>query len=164
MQLPALTLTTLQGEPAALRGDPPMPRLLVVYKRDCETCGLLLPAIERLSRSLHGHRLLTLGVSQSSADDTLDAINEHGLCFPQALDANGLVATALGIESVPALVLADGEGAIVARCTGLDAAALREVLLAAARLSSASEQEVGRAIEAFKLPESQPGSPVRPRP
>ena len=161
--LPDIELETLQGEPVALRDPAAAARLVVLYRHDCAVCHLVLPVIERVSRAFHGQKLLTLGVSSSDADATLDTINEHGLCFPQALDEQGLVATALGIDSVPALVLADGEGAIVARCAGLDATALSEVLLAAARLSSASEQEVRRAIEAFRLPASRPGSPVRAR-
>jgi peroxiredoxin len=160
-RLPDIALITLQGEPVALRDPAAAARLVILYRHDCEVCRLVLPVIERVSRAFHGQKLLTLGVSSSDADETLDCINEHGLCFPQALDADGVVAAALAAERVPTVVLADGRGDIVARCADLDAAALTDVLLAAARLSGAPEAEIRRAIAAFKLPDARPGSPLR---
>lgn len=162
-RLPDIALETLQGEAVALHDPSATARLVVLYRHDCDVCRLVLPVIERVSRAFHGQKLLTLGVSSSDADATLDVINEHGLCFPQALDEQGLVAAALAVEQVPTLVLADARGSVVARCSGLDAAALTEVLVAAARLSGAAESEIRRAIEAFKLPAPRPGSALPSR-
>ena len=161
VRLPDIELKTLQGEAVALRDPSATARLVVLYRHDCDVCRLVLPVIERVSRAFHGKRLLTLGISSSDAGATLAAINEHGLCFPQALDENGLVAAALAVERVPTLVLADAEGNVVARCTDLDAVALTDVLITAARLSSASETEIRRAVEAFKLPAPRAGSRAR---
>jgi peroxiredoxin len=149
--LPDVVLPTLQGETAALRDPTASARLVVLYRHDCDVCRVVLPVIERVTRAFHGKKLLTLGVSLSDADATLDVINEHGLCFPQALDTDRVVERALAVERVPTIVLADADGLVVARCAGLDAAALTNVLLAAARLSGADEAEVRRAVEAFKL-------------
>src|SRR5262245_9027903 len=86
-RLPDVTLATLQGEPAALRDPAATARLVIVYRHACPYSNEVLPVIERVTRAFHGKRLLTLGLSLGGEDDTLDAIIEHGLCFPQALDA-----------------------------------------------------------------------------
>ena len=163
MKLPDLTLETLQHEPLRLRPEPPAPRLILVYKRDCETCGLVLPVVERISRPLHARGLETIGVSQSDEDATLDAINEHGLCFPQALDAHLALSFALELEVVPALLLFDADSEVVDRTDALDLAAFTRVVEAAARLAGADEPAIERAIAAFALPASRPGSASRTR-
>jgi hypothetical protein len=157
--LPPLALETLQGEPLGVAAG--APRLLVAWKRDCETCGLVLPAIERVSRALHARGLETVGIAQSGADDTLDAIGELGLCFPQALDRDLSASCALGVEIVPTLVLADGEGRVVARTCGLDLGELGALLRRAAGLCGADEGEIGRALDAFRLPPHRPGCASR---
>src|SRR5262249_19634940 len=78
LRLPALVLPTVDGDAIALDGSPPggapgkasdpPARLIVVYKHDCATCDLVLPALERLTRPLHARRLLTIGVSQSDRE------------------------------------------------------------------------------------------------
>ncbi|MEY4948591.1 MAG: hypothetical protein RL698_802 [Pseudomonadota bacterium] len=159
--LPAVALGTLQGEAVELRPGTPAPRLVVVWKRDCETCALVLPAVERLSRSLHARGLETIGVSQSGDDDTLDAIGEFGLCFPQALDRDLAVSFALGVEIVPTLVLADASGAIVCRTEALHLGEFAALARRAAELCGADTTEVERAIGAFRLPEFRPGCASR---
>lgn len=163
MKLPDLTLETLQHEPLRLRPEAPAPRLILVYRRDCETCELVLPVVERISRPLHARGLETIGVSQSDEDATLDAINEHGLCFPQALDADLALSLALGVEIVPTLLLFDADGARVEGTDALDLAAFTRVVQAAARLAGADEPAIARAIAAFALPASRPGSASRTR-
>jgi peroxiredoxin len=159
--LPALELETLQGEKLALRDASATARLVIVYKQDCETCQTVLPVVERVSRAFHGKKLLTLGVSQSDPDATLDTVNEHGLCFPQALDPDLALSFALGLEVVPAIVLAAASGEIIARTEALDLAELTGLLVNAARLCGMDEREVRRAIAAFQLPAFRPGCASR---
>ncbi len=159
--LPALELETLQGETVALRDPSAVARLIVVYRHDCPTCEILLPVIERVSRAFHGKRLLTLGVSQSDPDATLDTINEHGLCFPQALDRGLALSRALDLEVVPALLLAAPGGALLARADALDLGRLTAVLTDAARLCGADEDAVRRVVAAFDLPAFRTGSRSR---
>ncbi|MEW6268801.1 MAG: redoxin domain-containing protein [Thermodesulfobacteriota bacterium] len=159
--LPALELETLQGEKVALRDPAAAARLIVVYKHDCETCQTVLPVIERVSRAFHGKKLLTLGVSQSDADATLDTINEHGLCFPQALDADLALSFALELEVVPVVLLATPGGDVIARSDALDLPQLTGVLTNAARLSGVDERVVRRALAAFELPAFRPGCASR---
>lgn len=159
--LPAATLATLQGDSVVLH-DPAVPaRLVIVYRHDCEPCRQVLPVIERVTRAFHGQRLLTLGVSQSDGDGTLDTIIEHGLCFPQALDADLAVSAALQVSVLPTLVLADAAGTVVARCDGRDRDALIDLLLAAARIAGADEAEIRRAVDAFALPAERVGGATR---
>ena len=159
-RLPDVTLATLQGEPAVLRDPAATARLVLVYRHTCPLSHEVLPVIERVTRALHGKRLLTLGLSLGTEDDTLDAIIEHGLCFPQALDANARVARELQVEQTPTVFLADADSTIVARCDGRDRAALLDVLAHAARLSGADEAEVRRAAESFPLLPERAGTPV----
>lgn len=155
-----MTLATLQGEPAVLRDPTATARLVVAYRHTCPFSNEVLPVIERVTRAFHGKRLLTLGLSLGTEDDTLDAINEHGLCFPQALDRNAGVARELDVKQTPTVLLADADGTIVARCDGRDRAALLDVLAHAARLSGADETEVRRAAETFALPNERAGTPL----
>ncbi|MFM7735446.1 MAG: TlpA family protein disulfide reductase, partial [Alphaproteobacteria bacterium] len=157
--LPRLSLETLQGEPIA--DAPGSPRLLVAWKRECATCALVLPAIERVSRSLHARGLETIGIAQDGPDDALDAIGELGLCFPQALDRDLAASFALGVEIVPTLVLADGAGRVLARTEALDRNELADLLRRAADLCGADPAEVARALESFRLPEHRPGCASR---
>lgn len=159
-RLPDVTLATLQGEPAVLRDPAAAARLVLVYRHTCPFSHEVLPVIERVTRAFHGKRLLTLGLSLGTEDDTLDAIIEHGLCFPQALDANAAVARGLDVKQTPTVLLADADGTIVARCDGRDRAALLDLLAHAARLSGADEAEVRRAAESFPLPPEHAGTPL----
>ncbi len=157
-RLPDVTLATLQGEPAILRDPTATARLVIAYRHTCPFSNEVLPVIERVTRAFHGKRLLTLGLSLGTEDDTLDAIIEHGLCFPQALDANSVVTRALDITVTPTILLAASDGTIVARCDGRDRTGLLDLLAHAARLSDADEAEVRRAAEAFPLPGERDGS------
>ena len=161
-RLPDVTLATLQGEPAVLRDPAAAARLVLVYRHTCPFSHEVLPVIERVTRAFHGKRLLTLGLSLGTEDDTLDAIIQHGLCFPQALDANAAVARGLDVKQTPTVLLADADadGTIVARCDGRDRAALLDLLAHAARLSGADEAEVRRAAESFPLPPEHAGTPL----
>jgi peroxiredoxin len=159
-RLPDFTLATLQGEPAVLRDPAATARLVVAYRQACPFSNEVLPVIERVTRAFHGKRLLTLGLSLGTEDDTLDAIIEHGLCFPQALDDGTKVARALGVTLTPTVLLATADGTIVARADGRDRAALLDVLAHAARLSGADEAEVRRAAESFPLPPERAGTPL----
>ncbi|MFM8412558.1 MAG: redoxin domain-containing protein [Alphaproteobacteria bacterium] len=157
--LPRLSLETLQGEPIA--DAPGSPRLLVAWKRECATCALVLPAIERVSRSLHARGLETIGIAQDGPDDALDAIGELGLCFPQALDRDLAASFSLGVEIVPTLVLADGAGCVLARTEALDRDELADLLRRAADLCGADPAEVARVLDSFRLPERRPGCASR---
>jgi peroxiredoxin len=159
-RLPDATLATLQGEPVALQDPTATARLVIVYRHACPFSNEVLPVIERVTRAFHGKRLLTLGLSLGSEDDTLDAIIEHGLCFPQAVDTGGQISTALGVELTPTVVLATNDATIVARCDGRDRSTLLELLAHAARLSGADETEVRRAAESFALPPERAGTPL----
>jgi len=170
-RLPALVLPTVDGDAIALDGSPPggapgtgsdLPaRLIVVYEHDCATCDLVLPALERLTRPLHARRLLTIGVSQSDSEATLDFVARHGLCFPQALDEHLELSFAMQIEVVPTLLLVASDGAVVERSEALDRAELTHLLHAAASLSGVDTREIDRVLDTLRLPESRPGCASR---
>src|SRR5262249_29386579 len=110
---------------------------------------------------LHARGLETIGVSQSDEEATLDAINEHGLCFPQALDSELALSFALELEVVPALFLVDAGGEVIDRTDALELPAFTRVVRAAASLAGADEAAIERAIAAFSLPAFRPGCASR---
>ena len=159
--LPPMRLRSPQGEEIALIATPPVPRLLIFYRCDCETCMELLPALERLSRAFHGKGLLTLGVSQDDQEETEDVMAEHGLCFPQVLDDGLALSRAAGVQVVPTLLVVDEAGRIVERSEALSSDGVRRVVKSAGALCDASPGDLERALDRLALPDHLPGSPSR---
>jgi peroxiredoxin len=161
-RLPALTLPTLDGGEIAIGGgEVPAPRLIAIYKTDCATCNLVLPALERLCRPLHARGLQAIGVSQDDGEQALDFVTRHGLCFPQAIDRRLELSFAVDVEVVPTLVLVGTDGTILERTEALELASLRGLLAAAAALSGTDADELERTLSRLRLPDSRPGCASR---
>ena len=91
------------------------PVLLCFFKRECATCGLSFPVIERIWRHYRDHQspegmgLVVWGVSQDDVGETQAFVAEHELSFPVLLDGKALAASrAFAIESTPSLFLLAG--------------------------------------------------------
>ena len=134
---------------------PPPATLLFFFKHDCATCDLTAPLLERLHRALSGSGLQVLGVSQDDVQLTTAFARRHGLTFPHALDTELLVSETYGFEAVPALVLADGSGKVLASVEGF----CRTELLALVRLAADRCASPAPAIEreGESLPDVRPG-------
>jgi LytS/YehU family sensor histidine kinase len=83
------------------------PVLLAFFRRDCPTCRLALPFMERLYRR-HGRALKFLGILQgASRQEAAGLAKELGLMMPLVLEeAPGWEAsTALAVKELPTLIL-----------------------------------------------------------
>ena len=88
------------------------PVLLAFFRRDCPTCRLALPFIERLYRR-HGRALRFLGIVQEAGRKEIAAFaKELGLMMPLVLEEGPgwEASTAFAVKELPALVLLDAEG------------------------------------------------------
>ncbi len=93
-------------------------QLLFFFKRDCETCQLVAPAVEAMYRALGQAHLRVLAISQSDPNDTRVLIDELGLTLPVVLDHTLEVSSTYGFDAVPALVLTQPDGTVLARFEG----------------------------------------------
>ena len=114
--LPAFQLDDLGGEARAFPSG--RPALLVFVYEECDTCKLAMPVIEALHRA-HGDAVDLWAVGQDT-EGNRQLVEEHGLALPM-LDDDALGASfAYGVETVPYVVLADGEGREEMRITGFE--------------------------------------------
>ena len=135
--------------------DPPPATLIFFFKHDCATCDLTAPLVERVHQALSGGGLRVLGVSQDDAPPTAAFAERHGLTFPRALDAELLVSETYGFDAVPALVLVDGTGIVLASFEGFARADLLALAGLAAHRCGSPAPEVEREDE--PLPDTRPG-------
>ena len=135
--------------------DPPPAILLFFFKHDCATCDLTAPLVERMFQALCGNGLRVLGVSQDDQPLSAAFAGRHGLTLPVALDAELLVSETYGFDAVPALVLADGSGNVLASFEGFSKADLLALAGLAAERCGSPAPVIER--EGETLPEMRPG-------
>jgi hypothetical protein len=134
--LPAFQLEDLEGQPRAFPSG--RPALLVFVYEECDTCNLAMPVIEALQRA-HGQALDLWVVGQDTVGNR-KLVEEHGLTAPM-LDDDALAASfAYGVETVPFVVLADGEGREEMRITGFEKDEWRALDSELAAISGASAE------------------------
>ena len=92
------------------------PALLVFLEADCPTCRLGIPYLNRLAR----HPARVIGISQDSESLTRQFVEQTGAEFPILTDADLALSRHYDPESVPTLMLLDGEGHVLTRLTGFD--------------------------------------------
>jgi hypothetical protein len=112
--LPAFSLTDLAGAPRSFPSG--RAALLCFVKEDCPTCGLSMPLIQAAHEAF-GSEVDVLAIGQDDAGNRL-LVNRHGLTVPMLDDSALDVSYAYGIETVPAVILADGAGDALTRFEG----------------------------------------------
>ena len=91
------------------------PALVILGHRDCKTTRLALPYVDRMHR--RGGRVLA--VLQDDATAARELLRELDLALPVRLEADPYpLAAALGIATVPTLMLVGPTGAIIATSEG----------------------------------------------
>ena len=158
-EAPAFMLADLDNRPVHVPGESPPPATLLVFaKHDCATCAVVAPLVEALDRTLRPKGLRTLLVSQSRVPETVRFVDTTGLTVPVALDTELDVSDRYGFDAVPALVLARGNGRVLASFEGWARSkwdTLVEKAVAACDASDTDTAELDSAAD--RLPVSRPG-------
>lgn len=92
------------------------PTLLAFVHEECPTCGMSMPLIEAAHRAF-GSAIDVWAIGQD-AEGNAALIERHGLTAPMLDDSDLKVSFAYGFDTVPTVILADGEGAEVTRFVG----------------------------------------------
>jgi|SRR3954465_5899977 thiol-disulfide isomerase/thioredoxin len=120
-----IMLTDLESRPITLAqvlaGRPALVNLWAPW---CEGCKAELPELERLSRRLEGCAVVVGVAVGEDAPRTAAFVHQHGLDYPQVVDARFHLADALGQNRVPTTLVLDAGGAIVHVGLVLDRAAV----------------------------------------
>jgi len=112
--LPAFSLRDSRGTD---RSFPSGRRSLIAFvKEDCPTCDLVTPLIDRLA----GCTDLEVLVVGQEAEGNHRLIERHGLASPILDDSTLKVSFAYDIDTVPTVLLADGEGREQQRLIGFE--------------------------------------------
>jgi peroxiredoxin len=91
------------------------PRVLMVWAPWCPHCQVELPRMAQTAAAYPGVELVsvTTAVDERPGPTPQAFMDEHGLTFPVALDdANGTIASALGLTAFPLTYYVDGDGTI----------------------------------------------------
>lgn len=157
-RLPAIALTTLDGQrldTARLRGHPV---LITFWSVSCPPCLREIPQLTALHRDLAARGLIIVGIDMAydPADHVLALVHGRRLPYPIALDPLGKAAAAFGsIAATPTTFLFDGEGRRVARFVGpMDTGQLRatiQTLLPAGRVQAAANPESAQRLPAHVM-------------
>ena len=131
---PVPTLKTLTGQPLALH-EKARPTVVFFFSPWCETylkssrpemAEACLKAREEVSQARRGPSIRWVGVAAglwATQQDLSAYQRDHSLPMPVALDETGAVFRAFRISNVPAFVVLDGAGHVVARANRADQAA-----------------------------------------
>ncbi|HUY27648.1 MAG TPA: TlpA disulfide reductase family protein [Candidatus Binataceae bacterium] len=114
-KIPAFKLATMDGGERAFPSG--RPALLCFVKEDCPTCAASMPLIEALHRAFGAHAEI-LAIGQDAAGNRA-LIERFGLSAPMLDDSALAVSFAYDLDTVPAIILADGAGALISQFVGL---------------------------------------------
>ena len=93
----------------------------------CAPCRAEIPNIISVYEEFGGDKFEVVGVATwDKPEETLMAIEEEGIKYPQILNAQKIGSDAYGVSSIPELILFDPDGKIVKR--GLRGPAIRETI------------------------------------
>ncbi|MCY3814035.1 MAG: TlpA disulfide reductase family protein [Gammaproteobacteria bacterium] len=112
--LPAFSLADPSGTDHAFPTG--SPTVVTFVKEDCPTCNLVMPLLDALQAS---GDVPVLAAGQTAEGNRV-LLDRHGPTFPLLDDSILKVSFAYDVETVPLVLLADGEGGEVARLVGFD--------------------------------------------
>jgi thiol-disulfide isomerase/thioredoxin len=123
--LPAVTLATLDGEPADVarvaRGRVALVSLWATW---CEACQKEMDSLNRLDAKT-GADAVVIGVAVGeNREKVADFARHRGLRYVQLVDADFAFADAIGQRRLPATLVVDRQGRIVFRGEAIDARSL----------------------------------------
>ena len=116
--LPPFSLADAAGKAFAFPAGDGRPTALAFLKEDCPTCNLVMPLLQ----ALHDSGDMAVLAPGQTAHGNRRLVERHGATFPVLDDSSLKVSFAYGVETVPLVLLADGDGAQAARLEGFDRA------------------------------------------
>jgi hypothetical protein len=127
------------------------PALLCFVKEDCPTCGLSMPLVEAAQRA-YGAGADVWAIGQDAAGNAL-LVERHGLSGPMLDDSALRISFAYDLDTVPTVILADGEGIELRRAVGFARDDWQALYAELSRLTGLPEPVVAWS----DYPESRPG-------
>ena len=94
------------------------PTVLCFVKEDCPTCNLVMPLLQ----ALHDSGDVAVLAPGQTAEGNRELVARHKLTLPLLDDSILKVSFAYDVETVPLVLLADGDGAEIDRLVGFDRA------------------------------------------
>ena len=112
--LPAFSLADMAGGDRTFPTG--APALVCFVKEDCPTCNLVMPVLQ----AAHDAGEVPLLTAGQTTDGNRTLIERHGLTVPLLDDSTLKVSFAYDVETVPLVLLANGDGEEVDRLVGFD--------------------------------------------
>ena len=116
---PDFTEKDVSGRPLSVARYRGKVVLLDFWATWCPPCRAEMPNVVSAYAQFHDKGLVVIGVSlDQDKDKLLDFIKANNMTWPQYFDGLGWenkLANQYGIESIPATILIDGQGKIIAR-------------------------------------------------
>ena len=116
--LPPFSLADAGGTDFAFPTRAAGPILLCFVKEDCPTCNLVMPILQ----ALHDCGDVTVLAPGQTTEGNRTLVERHHLTLPLLDDSTLKVSFAYDVETVPLVLLADGDGAEIDRLVGFDRA------------------------------------------
>jgi thiol-disulfide isomerase/thioredoxin len=128
-QLPAVTLSDLDGRPVELRSLLGQPLVVNFWYSTCPPCITEMPALAEVAAEF-GSSVRFVGVNpQDSADVARAFASERGATYEQLLDHTGVSVDGLSLTGFPSTVLVAADGTIEAiERRALTSSSLRELI------------------------------------
>lgn len=154
---PPIALSDTEGKPASLADAlKDGPTLVAFFKVSCPTCQFTFPFLQRLYKMYGGSSLTFLAVSQDSAADTLEFMQEFGAKFRVLIDDRGYPASkAYGLTNVPTLFWINPDGKIHISSVGFAKDDLDQIAAEAALVTGKGAKPLFQSGE--KIPSFRPG-------
>ena len=125
--------------------------LLAFVKEDCPTCGTSMPLIEGAHRAFGG-AVDVIAIGQEAEGNAV-LVDRHDLTLPLLDDSELAVSYRYELETVPTVILADGDGGEVERFIGFGREDWRKLY---DRLGDLADADAGD-VDWERYPISQPG-------
>lgn len=100
------------------------PLFIIVWRKDCPTCRMTLPFVERLHKAYKGGRVI--GISQDTQEELNKYLEENKLTFRNYADASLRIRRFLSADIVPAYWLIGRDGKTLMSGVGWDTYKIEE--------------------------------------
>ena len=133
-QLPAVTLKTMNGQ--SVRTDTlsnnGKPFIIDFFATWCKPCNRELDAIAEVYEDWQdetGVKIYAISIDQAqNINKVKPLVNNHGWPYEVLLDPNSNLKRALGIQTIPFVLIVDGQGTIVYKHNGYTDGAEEELI------------------------------------